>query len=56
MFKYIDQLTEVQIKNALTVAGFSPEEQEIVYHKLMLRKENIRQVLQKIKTDSALSH
>ena len=47
MFKYIDQLSEKQIKSALAVAGFSAEEQVQAFNKLMLRKENIRSVLQK---------
>lgn len=50
MFKYIDQLTEKQIKLALKAAGFSESESNEAYRKLMARKENIRQVLH-IKAD-----
>lgn len=45
MFKYIDQLTEAQIKQALRVSNFNEAETNEAYRKLMVRKENIRQVL-----------
>lgn len=45
MYKYINLLTEKQIKSALKASGFNETEINEVYRKLMARKENIRQVL-----------
>lgn len=45
MYGYMKQLTEKQIKQALLVSGFNRTEANEVYRKLMLRMENIRQVL-----------
>lgn len=47
MYKYIDQLTETQIKQALRVSGFTETEVNEAYRRLMARKENIRYILEK---------
>lgn len=46
MIQYIDQLTESQIKQALRASGFTEVEANEAYRKLMLRKENIRHILE----------
>ena len=48
MLGYIDQLTESQIRNALRVSGYDQAEEDAIYLKLMLRKENIRQVIEQV--------